>query len=71
MKKIKIKTRKSAAKRFKLSATGKVQFKRAGSNHFREHRSPSTKLGMRHSSVVHHADLSLVRRMLPGHTVSA
>lgn len=57
----KIKTKKAAAKRFKVTAGGKVKFKKAGKRHQLGHRkSASKKLAKRagayvHPSSAHHA----------------
>lgn len=42
-----MKTRKAVSKRFKLSATGKVKFKRQGLRHILTGKSASTKMGRR------------------------
>lgn len=61
----KIKTRRSAAKRFKKTASG--QFKRAHSfrNHILEKKSPARKRGLRKAALVSKSDLDRVVKMLP------
>ncbi len=50
----KMKTKSAAAKRFKITANGKVKFKKAGKRHQLGHRkNASKKLGKRKGSYVH------------------
>jgi large subunit ribosomal protein L35 len=50
----KLKTKKAAAKRFKITASGKVKFKRAGKRHQLGHRkSAKSKLNKRKGGYVH------------------
>ena len=65
-KKIKIKTRKAAAKRFKITGKGTAKRNQVGKRHLLEHKSPSGKLQKRKSLEVADSDLVLVRRMMPG-----
>lgn len=65
-KKIKIKTRKAAAKRFKITGKGAVLRGQTGKRHLLEHKSPSGKIKKRKALSVADADLVLVRRMMPG-----
>ena len=51
-KKIKTKTKKSAAKRFKLTAKGKIKYKRAGSGHLLTGKTSKRKRHMRGTSVL-------------------
>jgi large subunit ribosomal protein L35 len=61
----KIKTRRSAAKRFKVTGTG--EFKRAKSfkQHILEKKSPARKRGLRKASLVSKSDFERVSKMLP------
>jgi len=62
----KFKTKKSAAKRFKVTATGKVKFKRAGKRHQLGHRKSSkNKLKKRAGSYVHPSSVKRIITSLP------
>ncbi|MBG90547.1 MAG: 50S ribosomal protein L35 [Actinobacteria bacterium] len=66
MKKNKIKTKKAAAKRFKLTGTGKVRRYKTGMRHLLEHKSKDTKRQSKNSTEVSSSDIRKVSRMLPG-----
>ncbi|MBT6120782.1 50S ribosomal protein L35 [bacterium] len=66
MKKFKQKTKKAAAKRFKITASGKIRRKRAGIRHLLEHQSPNKKKAKRKEKTVKSADFKKLRQMLPG-----
>lgn len=61
----KIKTRRSAAKRFKVTGTG--EFKRAKSHksHILEKKSPARKRNLRKAGLVSKSDHERVSKMLP------
>lgn len=61
----KIKTRRSAAKRFKVTGTG--EFKRAKSfkKHILEKKSPARKRNLRKAALVSKSDHDRVSKMLP------
>lgn len=61
----KIKTRKAAAKRFKLTATGKFLRRRAFRNHLLDHKSSKLKRHLATKAVVDEKDADNVRLMLP------
>lgn len=62
----KMKTRSSVKKRFKVTGTGKVKFKRAGKRHNLGHRkSASNKLALRKGGVVHPTNMAYLHRALP------
>ncbi|MFQ5464327.1 MAG: 50S ribosomal protein L35 [Thermodesulfobacteriota bacterium] len=61
----KIKTNRGAAKRFKITATGKIKMKRAGMRHILTSKATGTKRVLRKGSLVDSADVKAVRRMLP------
>lgn len=61
----KMKTRKSAAKRYSVTATGKVKRSRCGLRHKLEHKSASVKNRNGQSDLVHQSEHEKVRRMLP------
>ena len=60
----KMKTRRSAAKRFKLTGTGRIRRNKANHRHTLIRRSNSTKRKMRNAGFVCRAEENRVRRML-------
>jgi len=60
----KMKTRRSAAKRFKLTGTGRIRRNKANHSHMLIRRSNSTKRKMRNAGFVCRAEENRVRRML-------
>ncbi|MGR0481702.1 50S ribosomal protein L35 [Candidatus Electronema sp. JM] len=61
----KMKTHRGAAKRFKLSATGKVRYGKAFGSHIMTSKSTKRKRRMRQNGVLDAVDTKNVRRMLP------
>jgi large subunit ribosomal protein L35 len=66
MKKYKMKTKKSASKRIKLTSTGKVKRYSAGKRHLLEHKSPGSKRLKRGTTTVSKSDMKKIKVMLPG-----
>ena len=66
MKKYKIKTKKAAQKRIKVTGTGKVKRYSAGMRHLLEHRSPNSKRSKRGAITVSPSDMRKIKNMLPG-----
>jgi large subunit ribosomal protein L35 len=62
--KVKLKTNRGAAKRFKLTGTGKVRFRRAFRNHIKTKKSSQKVRHQRANGVLQECDAKLVRRML-------
>jgi large subunit ribosomal protein L35 len=60
-----IKTKKSVAKRFKITANGKVLRKLAGRRHLCQTKSPKRRRGLRGSTVVHRTDEYRIKQNLP------
>lgn len=60
----KIKTHRGAAKRFRLTSTGKVRRRRAFANHILEKKSSKRKRRLQSPDVVSKADAQRVRRLL-------
>lgn len=60
----KIKTNRSAAKRFKLTGTGKIVRHHAKSAHIKTKKSPKLKRHLRASAIVRKADEKRIYRML-------
>lgn len=61
----KIKTRKAAAKRFRLTGSGKFMRRRAGHNHLLEHKTSNRKRKLAGVALVSKQDLANLRLMLP------
>ena len=61
----KMKTRKSAAKRFKITGSGKFKRAKAFKNHILEKKSPGRKRNLRKATLVCKADHDRVNKMLP------
>ena len=61
----KIKTNRGAAKRFKMTATGKIKMKKSKLRHILTKKSSTLKRNMRSSGLVSKADTPLVKRMMP------
>ncbi len=60
----KFKTRKSAARRFKKTATGKFKYKSQGTRHILTKKSPKRKRNLRHRVVVSQTEVPRLKRML-------
>jgi len=60
----KAKTRKAAAKRFKITSSGKIIRGRSFTSHLLEGKSPSAKRKLRKKKVVNASDTRAIRRML-------
>jgi large subunit ribosomal protein L35 len=61
----KLKTRRSAAKRFKRSGSGKFMRRKAFKNHILEHKTTNRKTRLSQKAVVDERDAENVRLMLP------
>ncbi|MEN6373093.1 MAG: 50S ribosomal protein L35 [Armatimonadota bacterium] len=62
----KIKTRKTAAKRFKISAGGKILHGHARMNHLMMKKSSSRERRLELETAVTKGDLKKIKRMMPG-----
>jgi len=62
----KAKTRKSAAKRFKVTGKGKYMAKRSGKSHLNEWKKSKRTRQMRGLKVVSDAMIHILKKMLPG-----
>jgi large subunit ribosomal protein L35 len=60
-----IKTRKAVAKRFKITAGGKVLFHGAGRRHLLQGKSSKRRRSMRKASVLHSTDVYRITQNLP------
>lgn len=61
----KMKTNRGAAKRFKLTASGKVKRKKAGLNHILTKKSKTLKRNMRQDGVIKPSDEKAIKRLIP------
>jgi large subunit ribosomal protein L35 len=61
----KLKTRKSASRRFKASGTGKIMRRKCFRSHLLEHKSASRRRRLAGMAVVNERDADNVRGMLP------
>lgn len=61
----KMKTCRGAAKRFRVTATGKIKRKRAYLRHILTSKSTKLKRGLRQSSLVANADKKRISRLIP------
>jgi large subunit ribosomal protein L35 len=60
----KLKTRKAAAKRFKVTGTGKIKRRQQNRSHLLEHKSPARKRRLAGMLLVNERDADNVRAML-------
>ncbi|MCX6826255.1 MAG: 50S ribosomal protein L35, partial [candidate division Zixibacteria bacterium] len=60
-----MKTNRSAAKRFKKTATGKIKRKKAFHSHILTKKTTKRKRKLRHSSLVSKADSRRIKRLIP------
>jgi large subunit ribosomal protein L35 len=60
-----IKTKKSVAKRFKITATGKVMRMRAGKRHLLQGKSPKRRRSLGTSKLVDFTDVYRIKQNLP------
>lgn len=61
----KMKTKRSAAKRFKFTGTGKIRRNKAFKNDILEKKSPKRKRNLRKAGLVSKTDYKRVKKMLP------
>ncbi len=61
----KMKTRRSAAKRYKVTATGKVMFKKQGLRHILTKKTTKRKRNLRAAGILDESEARKVRVMLP------
>jgi len=61
----KMKTRRAAAKRFSVTASGKIKFKHAKMRHILATKSKKSKRHLRKTGVMVPADAQAVRRLIP------
>ncbi len=61
----KMKTNKSASKRFKLTKTGKIKRHKAFASHLKTHKSAKRRRSLRRAEILGPEDTDRVKRMLP------
>jgi len=61
----KIKTNRSAAKRFKKTGTGKIVFKKSHAGHILTKKTTKRKRGLRKSRIIDKTDVKRIRLLLP------
>ena len=64
-KKYKMKTNRATAKRFSLTASGRIKRKKAGLRHFMRRKSVQAKRNLRNRAYLSKADEKLVKSLLP------
>jgi len=61
----KIKTKKAAAKRFKVTGTGKFKYFKANKQHILGKKTPKRKRGLRKANIADASNEKSIRKMLP------
>ncbi len=61
----KMKTRKSAAKRYRVTANGKVKYKKQGTRHILTKKSSKRKRNLRHLDTLSDREIKKVKVLLP------
>lgn len=61
----KMKTRKAAAKRYNITGSGKVKYKKQGLRHILSKKSTKRKRGLRAAGLLSSAETARVHRLLP------
>lgn len=61
----KMKTRKSAAKRYTVTGSGKVRYKKQGLRHILTKKSAKRKRNLRHSGILSDVEAKKVKTLLP------
>ena len=61
----KLKSKKAATKRFKVTGTGKIKYPRANRQHILGKKSPKRKMKLRKAGIVDATNEAAVRQMMP------
>ncbi|BAI80962.1 50S ribosomal protein L35 [Deferribacter desulfuricans SSM1] len=61
----KVKTHRGAAKRFKVTGSGKVKYKKAGLRHLLSSKAKKRKRALRHPGILEGADAQNVKKLVP------
>ena len=67
LKKQKMKTKRGAAKRFKITANGKVKYKKSGLRHKLICKSETRKRNLKQHGTIDESNVDQVKKMLPGY----
>ena len=65
MAKVKLKTNRGAAKRFRFTASGKIKCQKAYASHILTKKSPKRKRNLRKGGYIAQADKAQIRHLLP------
>ena len=65
MPKIKMKTKRSAAKRYRVTASGKIRYKKQGLRHILSKKSTKRKRGLRHTGLLSAPEQKRAKILLP------
>jgi len=61
----KIKTKKSAAKRYTITGSGKIRYKKQGSRHILTKKSRKRKRKLRHAGIISAVEKKRIKSLLP------
>ncbi|MCL2463374.1 MAG: 50S ribosomal protein L35 [Defluviitaleaceae bacterium] len=61
----KLKTKRAASKRFKVTGTGKVKYFKANKQHILGKKSPKRKMNLRKAGIVDETNMKNVKKMMP------
>ena len=61
----KMKTRKSAAKRYKLTGNGKIRYKKQGLRHILTKKKSKRKRNLRHAAILSDVETKRINQLLP------
>jgi len=61
----KMKTRRAAAKRYSLTGSGKVKYKKQGLRHILSKKSTKRKRGLRHAGILSNAETARAHQLMP------
>ncbi len=61
----KMKTNRGAAKRFKVTGTGKIAYSKSHANHIMTKKTRKRKRTLRKSNMIDKADTAMVKRLIP------
>ena len=62
----KLKTKKAAAKRYKITGSGKIMRESSGLKHLLEHKSAKSKRNKQGTTAVAKSEIKKIKRMIPG-----
>ena len=65
MSRLKLKTHRGAAKRFKVTGSGKIVRRKAGGNHILTKKSSRRKRALKKDAMVHETDKKNIKQLIP------